>query len=417
MQMHYKFPGKAGRSREAPMSQPRSDRAFAEALEAVYDTALSPAAWPRALDRLAALFDCHFADVFTRSHDRSRYAGLAHGLDRADYQDLFLDTWFTRNVWGLARPVREPGEVISTRQMVDPSVLLRSEIYADYLAPRGLHEGLRLAIAADADGVQDVSLLRAWKAGPFGADDLDLGRALLPHLQRAAAIARRLGFADAASRAGLLALEAAGLAVILLGAGNRVLLCNGAAERLLRSADGLASRGGELWGSTGPATRLLRVALARGFARVAGTVRLPRPSGASPLVAVAMPLHGTDGWEEGVPPRVALLVGDPLARGPSPGQLARLFGLTDAEAELAGELLAGRDLREVAARRRRSINTVRNHLARLMSKTDTTRQAELVGLLRAIPAEPAAAPDAVGPLYRGLPRTPGAPLGQTGGTR
>src|SRR5947209_5434386 len=98
---------------------------------------------------MGTLFRSHFADVFTRSHDRSVFRGLSFGIDRADYQELFLDTWFKRNVWGLSKPVRDAGEVLSTRQMVDIDVLKHTEIYADYLNPRDLHEGLRFAIWAD----------------------------------------------------------------------------------------------------------------------------------------------------------------------------------------------------------------------------------------------------------------------------
>ena len=52
---------------------------------------------------------------------------------------------------------------------------------------------------------------------------------------------------------------------------------------------------------------------------------------------------------------------------------------------LAGELLAGFDLREIAERSGRSFNTVRTHLARLLAKTDTRRQSDLVRLLARLP--------------------------------
>jgi DNA-binding CsgD family transcriptional regulator len=48
-------------------------------------------------------------------------------------------------------------------------------------------------------------------------------------------------------------------------------------------------------------------------------------------------------------------------------------------------LLAGFDLREIAQRSGRSFNTVRTHLARLLAKTDTRRQSDLVRLLARLP--------------------------------
>jgi DNA-binding CsgD family transcriptional regulator len=70
---------------------------------------------------------------------------------------------------------------------------------------------------------------------------------------------------------------------------------------------------------------------------------------------------------------------------PPARQLADLFGLTGTEAALAADLLAGQELREIAARRGRSINTVRTHLARVMAKTDVNRQSELMRLLTSLP--------------------------------
>jgi len=65
--------------------------------------------------------------------------------------------------------------------------------------------------------------------------------------------------------------------------------------------------------------------------------------------------------------------------------LAELFGLTSAEAALAADLLAGDELREIAARRGRGINTVRTHLSGLMAKTNVNRQSELIRLIGGLP--------------------------------
>ena len=85
-------------------------------------------------------------------------------------------------------------------------------------------------------------------------------------------------------------------------------------------------------------------------------------------------------------PQALVCITDPrVGVGLQQSQLACLFGLTQAEAVLAGELLAGFDLREIAERSGRSFNTVRTHLARLLAKTDTRRQSDLVRLLARLP--------------------------------
>ncbi|WP_141536245.1 helix-turn-helix transcriptional regulator [Thioclava sp. ES.031] len=61
--------------------------------------------------------------------------------------------------------------------------------------------------------------------------------------------------------------------------------------------------------------------------------------------------------------------------------LWRLFGMNAKEADLALALLAGESIGELASRRRMSKETLRNQLAAVMRKTETSRQQELVALL------------------------------------
>ncbi len=64
--------------------------------------------------------------------------------------------------------------------------------------------------------------------------------------------------------------------------------------------------------------------------------------------------------------------------------LAALFGVTAAECDLALALLRGISLRDHAVMRGVSHNTVKTQLARVLEKTGTHRQSQLVGLLRAL---------------------------------
>ena len=360
-------------------------------IDAAYDSAVAPDRWPVLLGRLAGLFDSQFADAFARTQDRSIYRGLAFGLDRADYEDEFLGTWVKRNVWGNRRPVRDAGEIISTRQMVTKAELMRSEMYSEYLAPRGLHEGMRLSIWTSDDWIQDISLLRPWSAGQFGPAEMALAGVLMPHLQRAAAIARRLGETAALSQAGFAALDALDHAAFLLDDAGRVMLTNRAADRLLSKRDGVAMDAVGLLGATPAVTAAMRRVVgqaggASGQAPVSGRLLLPRPSGALPLALIATPLGITLGLESGWGalrrPSVLVMIGQPFSTQPAaPTPLAELFDLTAAEARLAAELMAGRTVVDIAARSNRSVNTMRTHLARLMAKTGTRRQNELLHLL------------------------------------
>ena len=371
---------------------------FGHVVDAVYGAALQPAAWPAALAALCGLFNCHFGDAFARTTDFQTYRGIAHGLDADDYQHGLLDTWVKRNVWSAVHPVREAGVVVTTRDMVAPETLKRSEMFGQYLDARSLHEGLRFDLWAADGWVQDVSLIRSWSAGPFGPEELRLARMVLPHLQRAVAVARRLDAARATEAAGFAAMEALRQPVFLTDGAARVLRANAAGERLLRSAGPLVTENRVLAGRSARATERLRATVARaaGPGGVRGADLSLPGADASALSISAVPAPMKEGWAS-MPNAVLVLAGSPSSKpAASPEHLARLFDLTQTEAEVAQRIMAGRSVGEIARDTGRSVNTVRTHVARLMVKTGTHRQAALVATLLQAPPE---RPEAGGPRF------------------
>lgn len=353
-------------------------------VDAIYAAALSPALWSDVLARLADLFHSGFADVFTRSRDGDHACGLVHGLDAADYDDQFLGLWRKRNVWRNASPVRCAGEVSSTRSLIDVDALRRSEMYNEYLHPRGLHEGMRLALSVDSDEVQVISVLRPWSRGAFGEAEIALGRSMLPHLRRAAAVTRHLdgvSFESEVARCG-----GGDLAVVAFDLAGRPLWFNAAAEAMLAEDAFLTSRGGELIAATPVGTARMRSAVAKAVCRPAqlragGTVRLSTRDGAAHRNAMILPVAGHGAWSRCRPPAAIAILRQPMAVPDRKAKLSGAFDLTGAEAELAVRLLDGWTLNLIARDTRRSINTVRTHLYHLMGKAGTGRQADLIRLL------------------------------------
>ena len=247
------------------------DEGFGRALEAIYATAVEAAAWPALLSELSILFRCHFADAFARTEDFGAYRGLVHGLDADDYQEVMLDTWVKRNVWTAVRPVRRAGDVVTTRDMVTADELKRSAMYAEYLAPRDLAEGLRLDVWAGDGWVQDISLLRSWSVGPYAPEELRMAAVLMPHLQRASHVARMLDDAAITARAGADALDELRRPMFLTDASGRLLHTNRAADAMLVKADGLSASNQRLQAGTAPGTDALHGLLSRAaFARLSG---------------------------------------------------------------------------------------------------------------------------------------------------
>jgi DNA-binding CsgD family transcriptional regulator len=104
---------------------------------------------------------------------------------------------------------------------------------------------------------------------------------------------------------------------------------------------------------------------------------------ARPLTVILVPIHhGLPGHSVDPGVLVALLIPEVEVGRQKSGQFLRdLYGLTQREADIAADLLLGHRVSDIARLRELSVNTVRTHLKRLLEKTGTTRQADLLRVL------------------------------------
>lgn len=65
--------------------------------------------------------------------------------------------------------------------------------------------------------------------------------------------------------------------------------------------------------------------------------------------------------------------------------MRKMFGFTPVESRLAEHLMRGLELRECAEQMRVSFETARFHMKRLLAKTQTRKQADLIRLIVSLP--------------------------------
>ena len=362
--------------------------AVAGTLGLIYDVALSPDRWPVLLDRLTRDFDCHFGAMNLSSANRDACRVMAVGVDRAEHQD-FICRFNRTNPIALRVRSGLSGELIEASSLIARPDMERLEMYQAFYRPNDMGHTARMTIWAGRGGTQAITVSRSWARAPFGGKERSLARLLIPHLQRAAQMARHIQNANLLTKSAHATLDVLPHPVLLLARDGRLIYANSRAERLLGEADGLMSGRETLSAASSAATRTL-TALIGAAARdpgEGGTARLPRPSGKPALAAIAIPIRGVEDFFFFTDrPAVILCVSDPADRETIDASvLTGLFGLTLAEARLASALLAGHELAAIAAGSGRSVHTMRNLLARVMAKTETRRQSELVGLLGQLP--------------------------------
>jgi len=353
------------------------DAALLELVDLVYAAALDSGAWEPFLERLgrrrgaAATLFLH--DYRTPGLGFVRQVGFSEEAVRT-YGAHYAAT----NVWMANARHAAAGEVLVGHGIVDPRDLERTEFYNDWLRPNGIRDSLGGVVLADAWTTVHLSLLPRGR-DLVDEDDVRLLRRLVPHVQRAVRVHRRLQAAEVERDGMLRAFERQAIGFIICDGQGRLQVANPEAERLLHGG-GLCVAQGRLRAGNGVGEALAR-ALARATAvpHAAGSVlRVPRPDAAA-LSVLVCPFRGRIpliGGEE----RLALLfVTDPERCGRLREEhLTRLYGLTAAEGRLLLALLQGRRLAEHAAAAGVSITTVRSQLQSIFAKTGVGRQADLV---------------------------------------
>ena len=100
-----------------------------------------------------------------------------------------------------------------------------------------------------------------------------------------------------------------------------------------------------------------------------------------PLIARVVPVEGEAQAQLDGAALVLLLIDPEDCPQPSFGILKQVFDLTKTEARIATKLVCGQTMQEVADQNRVSVGTIRSQTKANFAKTQTNRQAELVGLL------------------------------------
>ena len=179
--------------------------------------------------------------------------------------------------------------------------------------------------------------------------------------------------------------------VIVVTDRTEVVYMNQYAANTIAAADGLTVGIDQLLkASTGNESRELRDACEAAGAREGGNdniaLSISRPSMREALKLILSPLENTAGDADA---RIMILIMDPAAKSAlSAEMLAQFFQLTPTEGRLAWHLIQGRRTEEIAASMGVTVSSARTYMKRIMEKTGTNRQADLVRFLLHTPGVP-----------------------------
>ncbi len=366
-------------------------------VERIYDAGVAEQAWGEVVPEIARLCGARSAVFLIREHDSGALSfaeefGMGTAYRSAYLGDLRADDLRLEDL------VRHPLGTVRTDTMISRyRAYQSSRAYRELYSKLGTEHALGAFVFSDGRRSIGLRVFRSRQEGPFGAREVALYEALLPHLARALRLRglREREAESAAEAAAVLDLLPWGL--FLLDEAGRVAPRNRAGEALLETAGAavadalrrLAGRAFGCWRSQGcgdcaallPAELATRLTGAEDGGWLQATLRVLPPAGAGT----------TRGPEE---PATALVAVAGPGQDPeaAAGLLRQLYGLTPAEQQVAGQVLCGQPPARAAERLGIAHETARSHLRSIFAKTGVSRQADLVRLALGVPLFAAEAP-------------------------
>jgi DNA-binding CsgD family transcriptional regulator len=356
-------------------------------IDQIYDAALFPERWSRALHSIDMLMGSATTSLQARRADA--WVGWAGSPGAEAIRERYFassaatESRTPRLLLGMAR-----AGFVADHELMPEEDYLADSLMSGFGTAAGLHHAAATAILVPGG---DAAVVQVWRAAGqprFGAECLRQLDTLRPHLARAAMLSTRLRLKQ--MQAATETLELLGIPAAVVEASGRVV----AANDLMQAMRGhfLWLAGDQLAFSDRIANGLFREELARSAATGLASARsfVSRGSGDQnyPAIVHVVPLK-TCGRELFNGAWFLLAVNKPGAATLDGSLLQGLFDFTAAEARVAAGLLEGLSVKEMSRRYGVSVLTLRTQVKSVLAKSGSTRQPEFIARLRGTALRPA----------------------------
>lgn len=366
-----------------------------ELIDAIYATAEDATAWPVALDRMRAAFNSagSVIGIFDMHSKSQMKLSASSGFD-PEILALYAASYEAGDIRSAAAKLMPVGQVTSDKdRYYDSEAFHRGTAWNEVFVPNGIAYKMNSILFRQNGQNASLPFHRSRKQGPYSDRELALFQHLVPHIQRSIQLYRRIAMLELRAKTFVGVLELMPDAAFLTTAAGQVVMHNAAAENLLNRRDGLSISRGRLTtahpGEDRQLHRLIADAAANGQGLdrgSGGSLRFTRTEPGAYYVVTIAPVRGAQDRplfsEIHNLADALVVVAEPLSRQGFPAEeIARVHGLTKAEARLAAAIAAGDAVKSYADRHKLTENTVRWTLKRVMSKTGVSSQSALVRLL------------------------------------
>ncbi len=348
---------------------------FGDAVAMLYEAAVVPEIWPRAIGRLAEIAGCTGGLLFAHSGQGTNW--VASKEFAPVFQRFMEQGWMNRNARMAGLLAHGGTGFVTDHDLFTDEEMERTALYTDFLRPEGYGWGTATHVRSSSGDNIVFTLERKFELGPVSRRETLLLDGIRPHLARAAVLASKLQLQRA--QASLASFEKAGSPAALVGSGGAVSTINPSFEALLGQV--IIRARGSVALDDERANALLQKALADlARDRLGGTcsIPVPRKDDSPAFIIHVLPIRrqALDIFSRAQ----AMLVVTTSERSLQieTSLLCELYDLTRAEAAVANGLLEGLSVDELSASRGVTRETTRSQIKRVLAKTGCRSKADFL---------------------------------------
>lgn len=373
-----------------------SDEKINGVLDMIYETTIDTTSesWLNVYKRISDIFSLGPGGMSFYLDDRNDFDLVASTVDKNLFEDY-------RNYYGKISPFRkkiekmEMGERFCRSEVCSDGAFLKTEIYQDHFKKQDVFYLEYEVLFKDANVSSGISFTRSRSTGNFNKKENEAIRLIMPHIRRAFKVFYKVNQTQKDKRIMAEVLNMIPQNVIVVNKFGKAVFVNDNARQILGKNDGLQiDAKGHLRVDLSCDTKKLRRLLNGIFdpninksCGYGGTLQIPRPSGLRPFSLLISPITNQPVLTNRSESVALIFITDPEEKTKTTqGILSEIYGLTPAESKLASVLAQGKSLKQACNLLKVKDNTVRTHLKRIFSKTETNRQSDLIRLILTGPA-------------------------------
>ncbi|MCB1844196.1 MAG: hypothetical protein KDI09_14645 [Halioglobus sp.] len=370
------------------------ETALQKLLNLLYESAVEDSAFSEFIKTLAVASNSHFAGleiVDRQAANRCQWQeNAAFGLPLDIVTELNA-TFLAHNPFvNLVADTATEGSTFVDSDVISRRHLKATLYYNEFMRHYDFEHVSGMYVLHNSDVSVIASTSKGRLAGPFTTEEKTLFSLIIPHMQTFLGIKQRIGQLSIDRDIGWELLNQLNYGAVVIDRQAKIVRANPAAEAITRAEDGLSIVRGRLHAANSGARQALRTAINRAIAAYTAVhtfssrenVPIPRRSGKRPYQVEIMPLRHPQQLYVAAMPAALVFIHD-AHRGHrlEVNSVMQMYGLTETEAQVATQLAAGKSPEEIASAQAHSLATTRTLIKRVLFKTDTHRQSELVSLL------------------------------------